>query len=88
MSELYNVYCDESCHLENDGIKVMALGAIWCPVAKRAEISKRLREIKLKHGLSADFEIKWTKVSKGKLDFYLDVIDYFFGHSIRVKTSP
>ncbi|MEP3350773.1 MAG: DUF3800 domain-containing protein [Marinomonas sp.] len=78
MSELYNVYCDESCHLENDGIKVMALGAIWCPVAKRAEISKRLREIKLRHGLSADFEIKWTKVSKGKLDFYLDVIDYFF----------
>ncbi|GGN31609.1 MULTISPECIES: DUF3800 domain-containing protein [Marinomonas] len=78
MSELYNVYCDESCHLENDGINVMTLGALWCPVAKRADISKRLREIKVKHGLSADFEIKWTKVSKGRLDFYLDVIDYFF----------
>lgn len=78
MSELYNVYCDESCHLENDGINVMTLGALWCPVVKRAEISKRLREIKVKHGLSADFEIKWTKVSKGRLDFYLDVIDYFF----------
>lgn len=78
MSELYNVYCDESCHLENDGINVMTLGALWCPVDKRADISKRLREIKVKHGLSADFEIKWTKVSKGRLDFYLDVIDYFF----------
>ncbi|KZN15317.1 DUF3800 domain-containing protein [Marinomonas sp. TW1] len=78
MSELYNVYCDESCHLENDGINVMTLGALWCPVTKRVEISKRLREIKVKHGLSADFEIKWTKVSKGRLDFYLDVIDYFF----------
>ncbi|MFI8620623.1 DUF3800 domain-containing protein [Marinomonas sp. NPDC078689] len=78
MSETYNVYCDESCHLENDGIKVMTLGALWCPVTKRVDISKRLREIKIKHGLSADFEIKWTKVSKGKLAFYLDVIDYFF----------
>ena len=25
----YNVYCDESCHLENDNINVMTLGAVW-----------------------------------------------------------
>lgn len=78
MSDTYNVYCDESCHLENDGIKVMTLGALWCPVSKRAEIAKRVREIKVKHGLAADFEIKWTKVSQGNLAFYMDVVDYFF----------
>lgn len=78
MSNIYNVYCDESCHLENDGIKAMTLGAMWCPLDKRAEIAKRIREIKVKHGLGADFEIKWTKVSKGKVNFYLDIIDYFF----------
>ncbi|WP_354625811.1 hypothetical protein [Psychromonas sp. MME2] len=43
MSKIYNVYCDESCHLENDGIKSMSLGAMWCPLDKRAEIAKRIR---------------------------------------------
>ena len=25
-----NIYCDESCHLEHDGIKPMLLGCVWC----------------------------------------------------------
>jgi len=74
----YNIYCDESCHLENDHQKVMVLGAVWCPKEKAREIMIRLREIKVKHGLSKRFEIKWTKVSPAKLDFYLEVLDYFF----------
>ncbi len=78
MTQIYNVYCDESCHLENDQQTAMALGAIWCPIEKVAEISVRLREIKAKHGLSPQFEIKWTKVSPAKGQFYLDIIDYFF----------
>jgi hypothetical protein len=74
----YNIYCDESCHLENDGQKAMVLGAVWCPKDKRLEIAERIREIKQKHGLKRDFEIKWTKVSPSKLAFYQDVVDYFF----------
>ena len=34
MSETFNIYCDESCHLENDGQKAMVLGAVWCPLDK------------------------------------------------------
>src|ERR1700722_11096356 len=30
MSEIINVYCDESCHLEHDQSNFMVLGAIWC----------------------------------------------------------
>ena len=78
MNNTFNVYCDESCHLENDGQKAMVLGAVWCPEAKRLEIVQRLREIKARHKLPRDFEIKWTKVSSSKLQFYLDCIDYFF----------
>jgi len=78
MTTEYNVYCDESCHLENDGQKAMVLGAVWCPKENRLEISKRIREIKEKHNLHRNFEIKWTKVSPAKLAFYLDIIDYFF----------
>ena len=78
MSEVFNVYCDESCHLENDRQKALVLGAVWCPVDKTREIAIRLREIKKKHGMPALFEIKWTKVSPAKKALYLDLIDYFF----------
>ena len=78
MSQGYNIYCDESCHMENDRQKVMVLGAVWCPLEKVREISVRLREIKEHHRIKPDFEIKWTKVSPAQTRFYLDVMDYFF----------
>ena len=74
----YNIYCDESCHLENDDCKSMALGAVWCNVNDKETVFNRLKEIKRKHKLKADFEIKWNKVSLSKLDFYQDIINYFF----------
>ncbi|MDP2855334.1 MAG: DUF3800 domain-containing protein [Smithellaceae bacterium] len=78
MSQIFNMYCDESCHLENDRQKAMVLGAVWCPLEKTREIAIRLREIKSKHGMPIPFEVKWTKVSPAKKDLYLDLIDYFF----------
>ena len=77
----YNIYCDESCHLENDDIPIMVLGAIWCAKEKKKEISKHIRKIKSDFGLSPSFEIKWNKVSPAKKDFYLHLIDYFFDNS-------
>lgn len=78
MSELYNVYCDESCHLKSDRQTIMVIGAAWCPLGNVAEIVKRLQELKQKHGLPRSFEVKWVKVSPAKLNFYMDVLDYFF----------
>lgn len=78
MSQTFNVYCDESCHLENDHLQVMILGAVWCPLSKAREISKRLREIKVRHNKNVNSEMKWSKVSPGNKQFYLDIIDYFF----------
>ncbi len=78
MNEIFNIYCDETCHLENDGIPVMLLGAVVCPELKAREIAIRVKEIKLEFGLPGDFEIKWTKVSQGQLPFYQRIVDYFF----------
>lgn len=74
----FNIYCDESCHLEHDREKVMVLGAITCAGDKVRSVAERLRDLKREHGLSQDFEIKWSKVSAAKLDFYRAVLDYFF----------
>lgn len=76
--ESFNIYCDESCHLENDRQKVMTLGALWCPTPVAKEMFSKIRAVKTKHGLRTDFEIKWTKVSPGKVDFYIDLLALFF----------
>lgn len=78
MTETFNLYCDESCHLPNDGQPAMVLGVVWCPLDKVREIGVRLREIKVAHALAPNFEVKWSKVSPGKTRFYLDLLDYFF----------
>ena len=78
MSDIINIYCDESCHLLNDGQKVMTLGALWCPLEKRKEISIRLSEIKAQYSIPSQTEIKWVKVSPAKVAFYQDWMDYFF----------
>jgi len=80
MNTTYNIYCDESCHLEHDRQPVMVLGAVWCPMEKARGISVHIRELKKSHGLSTTFEIKWTKVSQGQQAFYLDLLDYFFNN--------
>ncbi|MGA3023808.1 MAG: DUF3800 domain-containing protein [Bryobacteraceae bacterium] len=78
MSDTYNIYCDESCHLEHDRQKAMVLGALWCPAGNVREFNVAIRDIKARHGLRRDLEIKWTKVSPAKLAFYRDLIDFFF----------
>jgi len=80
MEQVFNIYCDESCHLEHDHHNIMIIGAIWCPMEKSAEINKQIREIKRRHNMnmSPEFEIKWSKVSASKKQLYLDVMEYFF----------
>ena len=74
---LFNVYCDESCHMERDGIPVMAWGAISCEAHVVRELSECIRILKIEHGLARDFEAKWTKVSPAKAEFYLALVDLF-----------
>ena len=76
-SDEYNFYGDESCHMMYDDSQFMVLGVIRCPKQLSHKISKQIKEIKLNHGLSPDFEIKSTKVSSGQLSFYKELINYF-----------
>lgn len=73
----FNVYCDESCHLEHDGFPVMAWGAVTCPESEARAIAETIRSLKTAHGLKSVFEAKWTKVSPAKAAFYLALIDLF-----------
>lgn len=81
MNNIFNIYCDESCHLEHDRQKAMVLGGIWCPDEKKKRIARQLRELKVRYNLNPRFEIKWNKISPARVDFYLALVDFFFDNS-------
>lgn len=72
----FNLYCDESCHLENDKMSYFLLGYVSVPYNQLERHKERIKDIKEKHHYYG--EVKWNKVSKSQLDFYIDLIDYFF----------
>ena len=55
MEEIYNVFCDESCHLEKDNQPIMAFGAIWCPKSDTSRLASEIRERKVKFRATGEF---------------------------------
>lgn len=91
MRQTFNVYCDESGHLENDRVPNMVLGALKCHASRTREVAQRIREIKERHGIAKWTEIKWSKVSPSKTALYVDLVDYFFDTdalSFRALVAP
>lgn len=78
MAKILNVYCDESCHLENDNSNIMVIGGVICPNDCRKQIYKDIKDIKKNNGIKPSTEVKWTKVSASKREFYLELVNYFF----------
>jgi hypothetical protein len=73
----WNIYCDESCHLEFDRQSYMVMGALACPTERARHIAESLRAIKKKHGIPPKLELKWTKVSPKKWSLYRDYLNFF-----------
>ena len=73
-----SIFCDESCHLENDKSKYMVLGGIYVKHSNVKMINHGIKLIKEKHGYSGSYEIKWTKIRKNNIELSKDLISYFF----------
>lgn len=84
MSKTFNIYCDESCHIENDHKRFMFLGSVSAAYNQVRFHTDQINELKKKHNFYA--EIKWSKVSRSKLRFYLDLVDYFFSTDLHFRT--
>ncbi len=83
MNKTFNLYCDESCHIEHDGKPYMFLGSISCAYPQVKRHTWRIRDLKKKHNFYA--EIKWSNVSNSKLKFYWELIDYFFDTDLKFR---
>ena len=72
----YNLYCDESTHIENDNHPYFLLSYISIPYHQMKIHKENLKELKERHNFYS--EVKWSKVSHSKQSFYLELVDYFF----------
>lgn len=83
MRRTFNIYCDESCHLENDHKQYMLLGSISVAYNQLKRHTQRIKELKQKHNFFG--EIKWSGVSASKYPFYKELINYFFDTDLRFR---
>ena len=83
MDKTFDIYCDESCHLENDHKDFMFLGLVSSAYNQVRLHSSQINELKRKHNFYA--EIKWSKVSQSKYHFYSELIDYFFATDLKFR---
>ena len=83
MNKTFNIYCDESCHLENDHKKYMLLGSISVAYNQLKRHNDRIKAIKEKFNFYG--EIKWSGVSSSQSQFFKEIVDYFFDTDIRFR---
>lgn len=83
MKKTFNIYCDESCHLENDHKKYMLLGCVSSAYNQVKRHTERINNLKDKHKYNG--EIKWSNVSNSQLQFYRELIDYFFDTDLQYR---
>jgi hypothetical protein len=79
----YNLFVDESCHLEHDKIPVMCIGYIKVPHLAYDELKHIFTQIKIEHNTRG--EIKWNKFSNSRLPLYKKLVDFFFNTPLEFR---
>lgn len=86
----FDVYCDESRHdlltsAEVDGPRFIVIGSLWLPRSDRREIKRAIYALREKHRIGSEF--KWQKVSRSRLQFYVELIQFFLDQpSLRFRS--
>lgn len=76
MGKTFNIYCDESTHLEKDGQPYMVYSYIRVAYNQMDIIKEQIKQLKIKHNYHD--ELKWTNISDKTYGIYKEIIDYFF----------
>jgi len=84
MSKTFNIYIDESCHLEHDESEVMCIGYIKIDQDDYYALKEVIKSIKLKH--RNPMEVKWNTISMSRWPLYKDLIDFFFQSNIEFRS--
>lgn len=76
IQKTFNIYCDESTHLENDGHPYMLYGYVSIASNQIKYCKEQIKAIKVKYGCTN--ELKWTNIHESTYEMYKELVDYFF----------
>lgn len=76
IEKTFNIYCDESTHLEHDNHPYMLYGYISIASNQIKICKKQIKDIKAKYGY--DGELKWTNIHDKTFEMYKELVEYFF----------
>nr|WP_281771005.1 DUF3800 domain-containing protein [Lautropia mirabilis] len=83
----FEVYCDEAnpdaLTSANPRAQYLMIGSLWLPGELRNDIKSRIGALRERHQTWG--EIKWSKVSPNRRDFYAELIDLFFSYGDRLR---
>jgi len=82
-SKTFNIYCDESTHLQKDQQPYMIIAYISSAYNQLKQHKAHLKMLRAKHKVKG--EIKWSSVSGAKYHYYADLIDYFFSSDLNFR---
>lgn len=82
-NKTYNVYCDESTHLPNDGCPYMLLGYVCVAYPLIKEAKNAVNDIKKKYSFTG--EMKWSNVNKKTVSMYEELVEYFFRSNLKFR---
>lgn len=83
----FEVYCDEAFPdlftSAKPKARYLMIGGIWLPANLREEVKTEIKILRNQHNTWG--EIKWTKVSPSRLDFYLDLVNIFYSYGNKMR---
>lgn len=82
-NKTFNIYCDESTHLENDRMPFMIIAYVSSAYNQVKLHSDYIKRLKNDHSYAG--EIKWTKISGSNYPFYTELVDYFFATDLNFR---
>jgi hypothetical protein len=83
----FEVYCDEAMPdlftSQKPRGHYLMIGSLWLPASLREEIKRKIRSLRETHNTWG--EIKWSKVSPSRLEFYRALIDLFASYGLDIR---
>jgi len=83
----YEVFCDEAnpdvLTSAHPRATYLMIGSLWIRAELREELKQKIQNIRTTHNTWG--EIKWSKVSPSRSDFYLDLVDLFVSYAKQLR---
>lgn len=83
----FDIYCDESYPdlftSKKSENKFLVIGSLWLKAEDRPKFKNEIHQLRNRHKIGSEF--KWRKVSPSKLDFYMNLVQWFHEQNLNLR---